>query len=88
MAAAVILIFIVICNIAVHIWKENVILQNKLEELQKEQISTDAIREELKEISKYSAYEFDYTSILYYSDPNKIKNMDIPVYYYNNTLPQ
>ena len=77
-AAAVILIFIVICNIAVHIWKENVILQNKLEELQKEQISTDAIREELKEISKYSAYEFDYTSILYYSDPNKIKNMDIP----------
>ena len=57
-AAAVILIFIVICNIAVHIWKENVILQNKLEELQKEQISTDAIREELKEISKYSAYDY------------------------------
>lgn len=77
-AVVVILICIVVCSISVRTWKKNIILQNTLEEMKKEQISTDAIREELKEISKYSAYEFDYTSILYYSDPNKIKNMDIP----------
>lgn len=41
-------------------------------------MSTDAIRAELKEVSKYSAYEFNYTSILYFSDNNKIKNIDIP----------
>lgn len=76
--AVMVLVCVVVCSISVRMWKKNVILKNTLDELQKEQVSTDAIREELKEISKYSAYEFDYTSILYYSDPNKIKNMDIP----------
>lgn len=52
--------------------------EQKLEELQKAQVSTDAIREEIKEVSKYSAYEFNYTSILYYSEPNKVKSVKIP----------
>lgn len=65
-------------GVSVHMWKKTILLQNALDELKKKQVSTDAIREELKEVSKYSAYEFDYTSILYYSDPNKIMNLDVP----------
>lgn len=73
-----ILLGVVLINVSLYMWKETILLKNELDELKKEQVSTDAIREELKEISKYSAYEFDYTSILYYSDPNKIMNVDIP----------
>ena len=43
-------------------------LEAKLEEMERKQIATDAIKEEIKQISKYSAYEFDYTSILCFSD--------------------
>ena len=76
------IILIVVCAvlslIVIGLIKKVIILDDKLDEMEKQQISTDAIREELKEVSKYSAYEFNYTSILYFSDSNKIKNIDIP----------
>lgn len=68
----------VLALIVIGLIKKVIILDDKLDEMKKQQMSTDAIREELKEVSKYSAYEFNYTSILYFSDNNKIKNIDIP----------
>ena len=54
-------------------------LEAKLEEMERKQIATDAIKEEIKQISKYSAYEFDYTSILCFSDQSKLLGIKIPL---------
>lgn len=54
-------------------------LNDEIEKLKKTQMSADTIREELKEISKYSAYEVNYTSILFFSDKNKTKFFSIGI---------
>ena len=54
-------------------------LKATIEEMEKKRIQTDIIREEVKQISKYSAYENNYTSILFYSEANQIFGMDIPL---------
>lgn len=54
-------------------------LEATIEEMEKKRIQTDIIREEIKQISKYSAYENNYTSILFYSDQNQIFGIDIPL---------
>ena len=54
-------------------------LKAAMEEMEKKRIQTDIIREEVKQISKYSAYENNYTSILFYSEQNKIFGIDIPL---------
>lgn len=54
-------------------------LKNKLQEMENRQIEVDSIREEVKQISKYSAYEFDYTSIICFSDKNKFMGLNIPL---------
>lgn len=54
-------------------------LEAKIAEMERKQIATDSIREEIKQISKYSAYEFSYTSILCFSDQNKLLGIKIPL---------
>lgn len=54
-------------------------LENKLAELERKKIETDAVKEEIKQISRYAAYEFTYTSVLMYSDRNKFMGMNIPL---------
>lgn len=54
-------------------------LEKKLAEMEKKKIETDAVKEEIKQISRYAAYEFSYTSVLMYSDRNQFMGMDIPL---------
>lgn len=54
-------------------------LKSKIEEMENKQVEADSIREEVKQISKYSAFEFDYTSIMRFSDSNKFKGISIPL---------
>lgn len=54
-------------------------LKATIEEMEQKRIQTDIIREELEQISKYSAYEMNYTSVLFYSEANQIFGMDIPL---------
>lgn len=59
--------------------KEMKDLRDKIEEMESRQIQVDSIREEVKQISKYSAYEFQYTSVLCFSDSNKLWGFSIPL---------
>lgn len=54
-------------------------LEKQIEEMQRKQIAVDAIKEEVKRISKYSAYEFNYTSVICFSDQNKVLGIKIPL---------
>lgn len=74
------IICVVLGVVVVRLYNKTVVLKDEREELinQQQQISTASIREELKEISKYSAYEFNYTAILCFSDKNKIVGVGIP----------
>lgn len=54
-------------------------LKAEIEEMERKRIQTDIIREEVKQISKYSAYENHYTSVLFYSEANQIFGIDIPL---------
>lgn len=54
-------------------------LESKLAELERKKIETDAVKEEIKQISRYAAYEFTYTSVLKYSDRNSFMGVDIPL---------
>ncbi len=54
-------------------------LEDKLAELERKKIETDAVKEEIKQISRYAAYEFTYTSVLKYSDRNSFMGVDIPL---------
>lgn len=54
-------------------------LSDKIEEMEKKQLQVGTIREELRKVSKYSAYEFGYTSIIKFSDKNKFLGFDIPL---------
>lgn len=58
---------------------ENKELQNKLEEMERKRVAVDLIQEEVKKISKYSAYEINYTTMLHFSDQNEIKGFKIPL---------
>lgn len=57
---------------------ENDELKKEIEKMKKEQKETDAIREEIKQISEYAAYEFNYTSILYLSGKNNFYGFQLP----------
>lgn len=59
--------------------KEMKDLRDKIEEMENRQIEVDSIREEVKQISKYSAYEFQYTSVICFSDSNKFMGFNIPL---------
>lgn len=54
-------------------------LENKIEEMENRQVEVDSIREDVKQISKYSAYEFNYTSVMCFSDSNKFMGLNIPL---------
>lgn len=54
-------------------------LKAKLEEMESRRTKTASIEEEVRQISKYSSYEFDYTSVICHSDQNKFMGFDIPL---------
>lgn len=54
-------------------------LQKELEEIKSKKITTDAVKEDVKQISRYAAYEFSYTAVLGFSDKNKFMGIDIPL---------
>lgn len=62
-----------------HRLKDMEALESKLAELERRRIETDAVKEEIKQISRYAAYEFTYTSVLKYSDKTKFMGVDIPL---------
>ena len=59
--------------------KEMKELENELAELERKKIETDAVKEEIIQISRYAAYEFTYTSVLKYSDRSSFMGVDIPL---------
>ena len=79
--AAAILILVIVCSVQINKNNKDRVkeLEDTIAKMEREQMSTDTIREEVKQISKYSAYEFDYTSIIYHSDKNSFMGMDIPL---------
>ena len=58
---------------------ENKELKNKLEEMERKRMEVDSIREEVRKISEYTAYEFDYTEVIHFSDKNKFYGIEIPL---------
>ncbi len=54
-------------------------LRKTLAEMESKQVQIDSIREELREISKYTVYEYNYTAIIHFSDSNTFKGFRIPL---------
>ena len=79
--AAVILVFIFVFSVkgCMNKSQENRELKRKLEEMERKRLETDAIREEVKKISEYTAYEFDYTEVIHFSDKNEFYGFEIPL---------
>ncbi len=79
----VFLILIFVCGLLIQNRKiqKNEIkdLKEKIEEMEQNHIQVDSIREELSKVSKYSAYEFNYTSVIRVSDKNQFMGVDIPL---------
>lgn len=59
--------------------QENKELLQKIEEMENKKVEVEAIREEVKQISKYSTYEFSYTSVMCHSDQSDFKGFKIPL---------
>ena len=59
--------------------KENKELRSKLEEMESKRLETDSIREEVRKISEYTAYEFDYTEVIHFSSKNEFYGIEIPL---------
>lgn len=79
-------LFIILVLICLLFWRDKKIQKNeikelkeKIEEMEQNHIKVDTIREELNKISKYSAYELNYTSVIKVSDKNKFMGLDIPL---------
>lgn len=79
--AAVILVFIFVFSVkgCMNKSEENRELKRKLEEMERKRLETDAIKEEVKKISEYTAYEFDYTEVIHFSDKNEFYGFEIPL---------
>ena len=54
-------------------------LSEKLEEMERSQLEIDTIKEEIRQISKYSVTEYNYTSIIHFSEKNTIYGFEIPL---------
>lgn len=54
-------------------------LQKELTEMKSKKTTADAVKEEVKQISRYAAYEFSYTAVLCHSDKNQFMGIDIPL---------
>lgn len=61
--------------------KKVILLSDKIDNLEKEQMLVDSVREELQAISEYAAYQFNYTSILDFKDDIKWKGVKLPFTY-------
>lgn len=68
------IILIIICGLMA---RGMILMNDELKELKKNSVQTESLREEVKKISKYSAYEVNYTSILYFSDKAEIEKLNI-----------
>lgn len=79
----IVLILIIICGVSIRsgIIKsyENKELKEKIEEMERKRMAVDSIREEVKKISRYTAYEFNYTQVIMFSDQNEFKGIKIPL---------
>lgn len=73
----VLIIVIVVMAIALGISIRSAVIAN-YEKEKSQEVSVDAIKEELAEISEYSVYEHNYETVLVFSDKNKIKALNIP----------
>ncbi len=54
-------------------------LNEKLEEMERSQLEIDTIKEEVRQISRYSVTEYHYTAIICFSEKNKIYGFEIPL---------
>lgn len=79
----IVLVLIIICGVSIRsgIIKsyENKELKEKIEEMERKRMAADSIREEVKKISRYTAYEFNYTQVIMFSDQNEFKGIKIPL---------
>lgn len=58
--------------------RQVILLKKELSDLKKQEMKVDTIREELQAISEYSAYQFNYTSILDFSDNIEWGRVKVP----------
>lgn len=79
----IVFVLIIICGVSIRsgIVKsyENKELKEKIEEMERKRMAVDSIREEVKKISRYTAYEFNYTQVIMFSDQNEFKGIKIPL---------
>lgn len=54
-------------------------LSEKLEEMERSQLEIDTIREEVKQISRYAVSEYNYTSIIHFSNKSTFIGIEIPL---------
>lgn len=54
-------------------------LQEQIHEMERRQIKAANLKEEVRQISKYSAYEFHYTSVICFSEKRNIGGVEIPL---------
>lgn len=70
------IILVLICGMMANNMIE---MKKELKDLKKSSVQTESIREEVKKISKYSAYEVNYTTILHFSDKNEIEKLGLEI---------
>lgn len=54
-------------------------MESKVEEMQRLRVEIGTVKEEIRQISKYSAYEFTYTSVMCHSEKNRFMGIDLPL---------
>lgn len=78
-----VVILTVICGISIRSviirGQENKALKKQLEEMERKRMEVETIREEVKKISQYTAYEVNYTQIIQFSDQNEFQGIKIPL---------
>lgn len=73
---AIIAILLVVCGFLL---SRIIDLRKAVAEMESRQVQIDSIREEVREISKYTVYEYNYTAIIHFSDSNTFKGFRIPL---------
>ena len=58
---------------------ENKALKEQISELERKRMEVESIKEEVKKISRYTAYELNYTQLIMFSDQNEFKGIKIPL---------
>ncbi len=72
-------VILVLGFVSIQLYADNRILKKEVGELSAHEMSAETLREQIRQISEYAAYELDYTEVLEFSNVSMMGDFAIPL---------